>query len=65
MKRKKQRGTSLVVQWLTLRVSTAGGVGDSIPGQGTKILLAMGCGQKKKKKRKEKVRLGWQGEVQF
>ena len=54
-----------MVQWLTLRVSTAGGVGDSIPGQGTKILLAMGCGQKKKKKRKEKVRLGWQGEVQF
>ena len=30
------RGTSLVVQWLRLRVPNAGGVG-SIPGQGTKI----------------------------
>ena len=32
-------GTSLVVQWLGLRASTAGGTG-LIPGQGTKILHA-------------------------
>ena len=40
-------GTSLVVQWLGLRVSTAGGLG-SIPGWGTKILQATQCGQKKR-----------------
>ena len=39
------RGTSLVVQWLRLRASNAGGAG-SIPGQGTKILPA----KKQKKK---------------
>ena len=33
-------GTSLVVQWLGLRASTAGGTG-SIPGQGTKIPQAV------------------------
>ena len=33
---KVRTGTSLVVQWLRLCVSSAGGVG-SIPGQGTKI----------------------------
>ena len=33
---KEGRGTSLAVQWLRLRASTAGGVG-SIPGRGTKI----------------------------
>ena len=42
----KEKGTSLVVQWLRLRTSTAGGVG-SIPGRGTKILRAV---QPKKKK---------------
>ena len=41
-------GMSLMVQWLGLCASTAGGVG-SIPGQGTKILKAMQHGQKKKK----------------
>ena len=45
-------GTSLVVQWLRLHASTAGG-GGSIPGQGTKIPHALGHGQKKKKKRRE------------
>ena len=40
-------GTSLAVQWLGLRASTAGGTG-SIPGQGTKIPHAVWCSQKKK-----------------
>ena len=44
-------GISLVVQWLRLRVSTAGGVG-SIPGQGTKIPhICLAVGQKEKKKK--------------
>ena len=42
-------GTSLVVQWLRLHASTAGG-GGSIPGQGTKIPHALGTGQKKKRR---------------
>ena len=37
MFKKQTSGTSLVVQWLELHTSTAGGMG-SIPGQGTKIL---------------------------
>ena len=37
------------VQWLGLRIFTVNGTG-SIPGQGTKILQAKRCGQKKKKK---------------
>jgi len=41
-------GTSLVGQQLRPRVSNAESVG-VIPGQGTKILNAMWCGQKKKK----------------
>ena len=41
-------GTSLVGQQLRPRVSNAESVG-LIPGQGTKILNAMWCGQKKKK----------------
>ena len=45
----KRPGTSLVVQWLRLQASTAGGTG-SIPGQGTNISHAMWCDQKKKKK---------------
>ena len=36
---------NLVVQWLGLQASTAGGM-SSIPGQGTKILQATRCGQK-------------------
>ena len=44
-------GTFLVVQWLRLDTSTAGGRG-SIPGQGTKIPHALGHGQKNKKGRK-------------
>ena len=39
-------GTSLVVQWLTLYASTAGGTG-SIPGLGTKIPNAMQSKEKK------------------
>ena len=42
---KKQGGTSLVVQWLRRRPTTAGGT-DSIPGGGTKIPHAVWCGQK-------------------
>ena len=43
-------GTSLVVQWLGLRASNAGGTG-SIPGWETRILQAVQCGKKKKKKK--------------
>ena len=50
-----QAGTSLVVQWLRLRISTAGSVG-SIPGRGTKILLH-GVAKKKKKERKKFTKL--------
>ena len=42
--------TSLVVQWLRLRASTAGGTG-LIPGRGTKIPHAAQRGKKKKKKK--------------
>ena len=45
------RGTALVVQWLRLRASTAGGMG-SIPGQGTKNLHAARHSQNKKQKTK-------------
>ena len=38
---------SLVVQWLGLGTLAAKALG-SIPGQGTKILQAMWCSQKKK-----------------
>ena len=38
-------GNSLVVQWLGLCTFSAKGVG-SVPGRGTKILEAAGCGQK-------------------
>ena len=41
-------GNSLAVQWLGHRASTVGGTG-SIPGQGTKILHAVQCGQNKTK----------------
>ena len=46
-------GTSLVVQWLRLFTSTAGGVG-LIPGQRNKIPHAMEHGHKIKKKKKKK-----------
>ena len=42
-----ETGTSLAVQWLRRRASTAGGEGLS-PGQGTKILHAVQHGQKNK-----------------
>ena len=41
-------GTSLVVQWLGLWASNAGGTG-SIPGWGTQILHAVQCGHKQKR----------------
>ena len=44
--RKEKTGNSLVVQWLGRCSFTAEGAG-SIPGWGTKIPQAMGCGQKK------------------
>ena len=53
--RKSIAGTSLVVQWLRLQASTAGGTG-SIPGQGTKITHAAGCDQKKKERVAEMFR---------
>ena len=43
-------GTSLVVQWLRLHASNAGGMGLT-PGRGTKITHAVWHGQKKKKKK--------------
>ena len=46
-------GTSLVVQWLRLCASYAGGLG-SVPGQGTKISHAVWYCQKIKKKTKPK-----------
>ena len=49
--KKKKRKTSLVVQWLRLYAFTAEGPG-SIPVQGTRILQAAGCGQKKPQKSK-------------
>ena len=48
---KTQVRTSLVVQWLRLCTSNAGGAG-LIPGQGTKIPHAVVCSKKKKKKTK-------------
>ena len=42
------KGTSLVVQWLRLCTSTAGGEG-SIPGKGTKIPHDPQCSQKNRK----------------
>ena len=43
-------GDSLVVQWLRLHVSNAGGM-SSIPGWGTKISHAVHVAKKKKKKK--------------
>ena len=47
VKKKKNAGDSLVVQWLGLRAFTAKGPG-SIPGRGTEIPQAAQCGQSKK-----------------
>ena len=45
-------GTSLVVQWLRLHASPEGGLG-SIPGQGTQIPHAAGCGQNNSSNKKQ------------
>ena len=50
-------GTSLAVQWLRLRASTAGGTG-SIPGWGAKIPHTTWHGQKIKKIKKKKNATG-------
>ena len=50
--RKKERGTSLVVQWLRLCTYDPGYTG-SIPDWGTKIPQASGHGKKKKKDKKK------------
>ena len=46
MDKQEDPGTSLVVQWLRLHASTAGGTGLT-PGRGTKIPHAMWRSQKK------------------
>ena len=48
LKNKTAAGKSLVVQWLRLHASNAGGM-DLIPGEGTKIPQVAGCGQKPQK----------------
>ena len=48
-------GNSLMAQWLELYTVIARDPG-AIPGQGTKILKAMNCYQKKKKQTKNKNR---------
>ena len=53
--REKERGTSLVVQWLRLLASTAGDAG-LIPGQKTKIPQAGLLSQKKKKRKRKRER---------
>ena len=45
-------GTSLVVQWLRLHASPEGGL-NSIPGQGTQIPHAAGCGQNNNNNKKQ------------
>ena len=47
-------GTSLAVQWLRFRASSAGGAG-SIPGLGTKIPHAARPKKLKKKKKKKEI----------
>ena len=49
-----KQGTSLVVQWLRLCISTAEGAG-SIPGRGTKIPHAAWHSKKKRKKNPQKT----------
>ena len=50
-----KRGTSLVLQWLGLCASIAGGTG-SIPGRGTKIPQAVWCGPKQRKEKKREIK---------
>ena len=50
-------GTSLAVQWLRLRASTARDEG-SIPGQGTKIPHAWGAAKKQTNRKRPEL---WQG----
>ena len=57
-------GTSLVVQWLRLCTSIAGGT-SLILGWGTKILHAMQCGQKKKKNRGNSNKIGGLYQFQY
>ena len=59
MAERKQNRNSLVVQWLGLHASTAGGLG-SIPGQGTKIPQASWWGQKQTNKQKPNDTKSWQ-----
>ena len=61
---RKAAGTSLVVQWLRLHASTAGGAGLTLS-QGTKIPHAAWCGQKKKKKKKKSNSTGKKMMVAF
>ena len=52
-KRKREKETNLVVQWLRLHTSAAGGM-DLIPDLETKISHAMLCSQKEERERKER-----------
>ena len=49
--------TSLMVQWLRLHTSAAGGTG-LIPGRGNKVLHAAWCAQKRKKKKVKRNEYG-------
>jgi len=51
--KEKEKGTNLVVQWLRLYTSAAGGM-DSIPDLGTKIPHAMLCSQKEEREKRKK-----------
>ena len=63
--RKQPLGNSLVVQWLGLRASTAGGPG-LIPSRGTEILYAAWHGQKKTTIREASTIIGWaKGFIRF
>ena len=54
--KKHEAGTSLVVQWLELLTSNAGGRG-SVPGRGTRTPHAARRGQNIKKKKKKHERM--------
>ena len=51
---KQSMGTSLAVQWLGVRASTARGTG-SLPGRGTKIPQDVWRGRKKEKEKENRV----------
>ena len=57
-------GTSLVVQWLKLCASNAGGMG-LISSQGTKILHAEQCSRKEKKKKRTQFNNDSEERAQF